>query len=264
MAFHFHEVTTQLPEVHFWALPPTSITSCTLEVIEMFPDGAALPSMTAGCQLTNLKVKLFEHLCKELATSEQAREVMFGELESKAWALEKTSTNYLRLHSCLSVVHKEVRRLQVRAVHAPGQHSYVTEAAIAKATRRFKAQSNMWRIKHSSGQIEDWVCRLICRLVTVHHLPASHAPGAVADIVQAIRVNIGDHDGAESNQANASARPCDEETFSNHLARWFLLEGHIMGKIQLAEEFKATPGRESYLSSSCILFDFTRSVGCQW
>ena len=38
VAFHFREVVTQLPEVHFWALPPTSITSCTLEVIEMFPD----------------------------------------------------------------------------------------------------------------------------------------------------------------------------------------------------------------------------------
>ena len=39
VAFHFHEVTAQLPEVpHFWALPPTSITSRTLEVIEMFPD----------------------------------------------------------------------------------------------------------------------------------------------------------------------------------------------------------------------------------
>ena len=38
VAFHFREVVTQLPEVHFWALPPTSITSRTLEVIEMFPD----------------------------------------------------------------------------------------------------------------------------------------------------------------------------------------------------------------------------------
>ena len=38
VVFHFCEVVTQLPEVHFWALPPTSITSRTLEVIEMFPD----------------------------------------------------------------------------------------------------------------------------------------------------------------------------------------------------------------------------------
>ena len=42
VAFHFREVATQLPEVHFWALPSTSVTSRTLEVIEMFPDAAAL------------------------------------------------------------------------------------------------------------------------------------------------------------------------------------------------------------------------------
>ena len=36
--FHFREVATRLPEVCFRALPPTSITFRTLEVIEMFPD----------------------------------------------------------------------------------------------------------------------------------------------------------------------------------------------------------------------------------
>ena len=118
--------------------------------------------MTTGCQLTNLKVERFEHLREELATSERAREVMFGELKSKAWALERTSANCLRLDSCLSMVHKEVRRLRARAVRAPGQRSHATEAAIVKATRRSKAQSHTWRIKCSSGRIEDWVCHLVC------------------------------------------------------------------------------------------------------
>ena len=217
----------------------------------------------AGCQLTNLKDKLFEHLREELATSEHARDVMLGELESKTWALERTSADCSRLHSRLSMVHREVRRLRARAVRAPGQRSCATEAAIAKATRRFKTHSHTWRIKRSSGRIEDWVRHLVCRLVTVHHLPASHAPGAVVDIVRAIKANVSDHDGAENAQANTYTRPCDEETFSDRSARRFLLEGHVMGKIQLAQEFKATPGREPYLLSSCILFDLARSMDCQ-
>ena len=65
--------------------------------------------MMVGCQLTRLKIKHSEHLHKELVTSEQAREVISSELESKARALEKTSANYLRLHSRLSTVNKEVR-----------------------------------------------------------------------------------------------------------------------------------------------------------
>ena len=72
-----------------------------------------------------------------------------------------------------------------------GQRSCATEVAIVKATCRFKAHSHMWRIKRSSGWIEDWVRHLICRLVTVHHLPALHAPGAVVDIVWAIITKLG-------------------------------------------------------------------------
>ena len=120
----------------------------------------------------------------------------------------------------------------------------------------FKAQSHTWRIKHSNGQIEDWVRDLVCKLITIHHLPASHALGAIIDITRAIKANIMDHDGTENDPAKAYADPCGEEPFSDRPACRFLLEGLVMGKIQLAQEFKAAPGREPYPLSSYALFDF--------
>ena len=129
--------------------------------------------------------------------------------------------------------------------------------------RGSKARSHTWRIKHSDGRIEDWVCEFACKLTTTHHLPTSHTPSAVVDIVRAIKANVVDHGGTENDQANTYTDTCGGETFSNCSGRRFLLEGHVMGQVQLAQEFKAAPGRESYLLPSYGLSDFTRSMDCQ-
>ncbi|KAF9641986.1 hypothetical protein BDM02DRAFT_3106196, partial [Thelephora ganbajun] len=53
-------------------------------------------------------------------------------------------------------------------------------------------------------------------------LPATQTPGAISDIVQAINANT-------------------HGTFSDRSARRFPLEGHVIRKIQVAQEFKAAP-----------------------
>ena len=83
-----------------------------------------------------------------------------------------------------------------------GEGSPCTRAAIVKAARRFKAQSHIWRIKCSNGRIEDWVRELVRRLITVHHLPGSHAPGAISDILRVAKAKAGDHDESKNDEAN--------------------------------------------------------------
>jgi hypothetical protein len=152
------------------------------------------------------------------------------------------SNDYSRLREHNSVLHNEVRTLRRKALRAPEQRSRAVNTAVAKAADELRARSNTWRIKRPDGRIENWVRDLSCRLIAVHHLPASHTPGAISDVLQAIRANTSDHDGSDNSGSNAHVDLGNNETFSDRSARRFPLEGHFMGKIRAAEEFKAAPG----------------------
>jgi len=190
-----------------------------------------------------------DHLGKRLAASETAREDLrqintriSEQLKSKNEALEKISNDHSRSRSRISSLYKEVRRLRVKTLRAPGQRSRAVKAAISKAASKFKAQSNAYRIKRPDGRIENWVRDLSCRLIAIRHLPASQTPGAISDILQAIRTHTGDLNGTDNDGISNHVDPGDVETFSDRSARRFPLEGNVMGKIQLAKEFKAAPG----------------------
>lgn len=156
------------------------------------------------------------------------------ELENSKKAAEKMSADRLRLQDRISKLYKEVRRLRLKTLRAPGQRSRAVKAAASKAVSKFEARSNpLPRIKRPDGRIENWVRDLSCKLIAIRHLPASQTPGAISDILQVIKAHTGCHDGIDSG---------DVETFSDRSARRFPLEGHVMGKIQVAKEFKAAPG----------------------
>lgn len=61
-------------------------------------------------------------------------------------------------------------------------------------------------------------------------------PGAISDILQAIKANTGD------NGVDPCADLNKKESFSDCSACQFPLEGRIMGEMMVAEEFKAAPG----------------------
>ena len=170
--------------------------------------------------------------------SETAHRAVSDELASKNQSLEKASNESLRYWDRALKLQKEVRNLRARAVHAPVQRARAVEVAIAEVANEFKQHSNVWRIKRPDGRIENWVRDLSCRLITVRHLPATQTPGAVSDILQAIKANTGGHDSADNDDDN----PCADTTFSDRSARRFPLEGRIMGEMMVAEEFKAAPG----------------------
>lgn len=175
------------------------------------------------------------------------------ELKSKTKTLEKISNDHSRLRAHSSKLHKEVRALRTKSLRGREQRSRAAKAAAMKAVRKFKEHSIVWRIKRPDGRIENWVRDLSCRLITVHHLPASQTPGAISDILQTIKANTSDHGGTDDDDADTHANPDDKETFSDRSARRFPLEGHVMGKIKLAREFKAAPGQLSdTLSFSCL------------
>ena len=159
------------------------------------------------------------------------------ELKGATEALEKTSNDHSRLRDYTSKLHKEVRILRKKTLRAPGQRSRAVKAA-----RKFKAHSLAWKIKRHDGRIENWVRDLSCRLIAIRHLPASQTPGAISDILQAIKTHTGCHDGTDNDGVDAGVDPGDVETFSDRSARRFPLEGHVMGKIQVVKEFKAGPG----------------------
>jgi len=149
--------------------------------------------------------------------------------------LEKTSDNYRKVQDRASNLQREVRKLRAKALRAPEQRFQAVEAAIAKVTNEFKERSNVWRIKRPNGQIENWVRDLGCRLITIRHLPATQTPGAISDILQAIKASTGGYDGDGDDSS-------ESETFSDRSARRFPLEGRVMGQMMIAEEFKTAPG----------------------
>jgi hypothetical protein len=64
--------------------------------------------------------------------------------------------------------------------------------------------------------------------------------------LRAIKANTGRHNGTnDDDDDDPHANPSDEETFSDRSARRFPLEGHVIGKILTAREFKAAPGKVS-------------------
>ena len=140
----------------------------------------------------------------------------------------------------ISKLHKEVRRLRAKAVRAPGQRAHAVEAAISKATNNFEADA--WRIKRPDGRIENWVRDLSCKLISIRHLPASQTPGAIFDILQAIKAHTCGRNKTDDDDVDTGVDPGDMKPFSDRSARRFPLEGHVMGKIQVAKEFKAMPG----------------------
>jgi hypothetical protein len=146
-------------------------------------------------------------------------------------ALEKASDDNAKLRDRATKLKNETKRLRVKAVRAPGQRSHAVKVAVSKAVKKVRVDSAIWRVKRPDGRIENWIRELIAKLIAVRHLPATQAPGAITDIVRAIKAHATgtDDDGTV-------------ETFSDRSARRFLLEGHVMGKIQTAKEFRAAPG----------------------
>jgi hypothetical protein len=182
----------------------------------------------------------------KLAASEAAQENLqrtnattSDELSRKSEALEKAIDDHSKLQERNSKLHNEVRKLRVKVLRAPGQRSHAVEAALTKAAREFEGHSDIWRIKRPDGRIEDWVRDLTCRLICIRHVPASQAPGVISDIMRAFKTHS---DRTDSESSDAAASCSDVETFSDRSARRFPVEGHVMGKIQIAEEFKAAPG----------------------
>ena len=131
-----------------------------------------------------------------------------------------------------SKLQREVRSLRKKVLRAPEQRSHAVKVAVARTASELGSHSNVSKIKHPNGRIKNWVRDLTCRLITVHHIPATQAPGVVSEVMRAIRANTGnncDHDSGE------------EEIFSDRLARRFPLEGCIMGEMMVAEELKTVP-----------------------
>jgi len=152
------------------------------------------------------------------------------------------SNDYLKLQDHTTGLRREVRNLRAKALRAPGQRCRAVETAIAKVADEFEGHSSVWRIKRPDGRIENWVRELSCRLITVRHLPATQTPGAISDILQAIKANTGDRDGADGDGVGPCVDPNEREAFSDRSVRRFPLEGRIMGQMMVAEEFKAAPG----------------------
>jgi hypothetical protein len=107
----------------------------------------------------------------------------------------------------------------VKTLRAPGQRTRAIEAAVSKATSELEGQSEVWRIKRPDGRIENWGRDLTCRLIAIRHLPASQAPGAISDVLRAIKSHFGDRDRTDC------VDPSDVEIFRDRSARWFPLEG---------------------------------------
>ena len=179
---------------------------------------------------------------EKLATSEEAQEDLQRTNATISDELRKRNDTLERLQDRTSRLQKEVKRLRVKAFRAPGQCSFAVEAALAKAANEAKGQSSIWRIKRPNGRIENWVRDLTCKLICVRHVPASQAPGVVSDIVQAFKTHTGNHNKAKNETSDAGVDQGSVETFSNRSSSRFPLEGHVMGQIQLAKEFKAEPG----------------------
>ena len=133
-----------------------------------------------SCQFTELTVSKVaqENLC-------QINTIISNKLESANEALEKMSKDHSQSQDHILKLHKEVRRLCTKVVRAPGQHAHAVEAAISKATNDFEADA--WRIRRPNGRIKNWVRNLSCKLISIQHLPALQTPGAIFDILQAVK-----------------------------------------------------------------------------
>jgi len=160
-------------------------------------------------------------------------------IRDKPTSEKKTSDNDQKIQDRTLNLQKEVRNLRAKALRAPGQRLQAVDAAVVKVTNEFKERSNIWRIKRPNGQIENWVRDLGCRLITVRHLPATQTPGAISDILLAIKASTGGYDGVGDGDVD---NPGKSETFSDRSARRFPLEGRVMGQMMIAQEFKTAPG----------------------
>lgn len=167
---------------------------------------------------------------------------MLNKLESTKESLEKEANDNSKLRDRNSrlkdrnlELDKEVRKLRVKALRAPDQRSRAVNAATLRATREAKVQPTTPRIKRPDGRIENWVRELCCQLIAVRHVPASQTPGVISDVLRAIKPPTNGNEGTDDD-------PGDVDKFSDRSARRFTLEGHVMGKILVAKEFKAAPG----------------------
>lgn len=153
-----------------------------------------------------------------------------NKLESKN---ETPGRDCLRYQDRTSKLQREVRNLRKKVLRAPGQRSHAVEVAVTRTASELGGHSNVWKIKHPNGRIKNWIRDLTCRLITVHHIPATQAPGVVSEVIRALRANTGDDCNLDADE---------EETFSDRSARRFPLEGCIMGEMMVAEELKTAPG----------------------
>lgn len=99
-----------------------------------------------------------------------------------------------------SRLQREVRNLRKRVLRAPEQCYHAVEAAVARTTGKLGGHSDVWKIKHPSERIKNWIHELTCRLIAVHRLPATQTPGMVSKIMWAIRANTGDNDETDSSK----------------------------------------------------------------
>jgi hypothetical protein len=193
-----------------------------------------------------LKVALVH---EQLATSEtteehlqQVNSTISDELRKKKNDLERTTDNCFRLRGRTSKLSKEVKRLRVKVLRAPGQSFLAVETALARAANKSGGQPDIWRIKRDDGRIKDWVRDLTCKLICIRHVPASQTPGVISDVVRAFKTHVDGHDGPDNEDSDVGVNRGDVETFSDRSARRFPVEGHVMEHIQVAKEFKAALG----------------------
>jgi hypothetical protein len=170
---------------------------------------------------------------------EHVNAAISDELRKKDDALERSRGDCSRLRSRTSKLSKEVKKLRLKALRAPGQCSLAVETALAKAANR---RPDIWRIKRDDGRIEDWVRDLTCKLICIRHVPASQTPGVISDIVRAFKTHVDDDNGTDNENSDVGTDRNDVETFSDRSARRFPVEGHVMERIQVAKEFKDAPG----------------------
>ena len=220
------------------------------EVIVEAQSAAGTPGLSIGRWAINSWNRKTAYTRQKLTASEAAREDLqrinaatSEELSKKADALEQALKGCSKLQGRTSKLYKEVRKLRAKALRAPEKCSHAVEAALVKAASgEFGGRPDIWRIKRPDGRIEDWVRDLTCRLICVRHVPASQAPGVISDIVRAFKSRADDRDGTNDENPDADASRDDIEVFSDRSARRFPVEGHVMGQIQIAKEFKAAPG----------------------
>ena len=134
---------------------------------------------------------------------------------------ETRGKDCLRYRDHILKLQREVRNLRKKVLRAPGQRYHAVRVAVTKTASKLGGHSNVWKIKHPNEQIKDWVRDLACWLITIHHIPATQAPGVVS---VGIEVVVG---GRREGMVEASTCP-EEEGEVVGIRGWLTVRGSSM------------------------------------